>query len=175
MRDYLATTKGYLSKIKSFSPTFPYTNISPKVIATLAFAATVGLVTEGAVAMQTINGGMAHNYGSETDAGTKKVNISVATQSTKSQPAVLSSTTSSKSFANNASTSKPKTSVTVNNVPINIPANGTVHKEIRNGNSKTQVDVSVNSDHSGVNNIYTSSNLYMNTNTITQDMDVNSP
>lgn len=176
MRDYLSPAKRYVTRV------VPHPAVVKAFVArrrALIFAITASFVvitTLGFVTVRGLMGPASDNQNVVTKQGQTSHTTSVTTN-TDNQPVVT--TQESKTEATTTtepSSSDAKTSVTVNNQPIDLPANGTVHKTITNENGTTQVDVSVNSDSSGnsVSSSVSSTNLNMSTNTYSQNVSITS-
>jgi hypothetical protein len=74
----------------------------------------------------------------------------------------------------NALSDDAKTSVTVNNQPIDVPKNGTVSKSITNENGTTRVNISNNTSSSGNSNV-SSTSLNVNASTYSNNVNLHSP
>ncbi|MDB5176643.1 MAG: hypothetical protein JWN75_311 [Candidatus Saccharibacteria bacterium] len=167
MRDYLSPAKRYVSRViphpgalgtfvaKRKALTFAIT-ASFVVITTIGFIAMRGTMQDSTIYQDSVN----KSSDSSVDA-----TVTSSTLSTPSTPASDSSHQSNNSSSSSTSSSTNKPSVTVNNQPIDVPANGTVHKTVRSDNGTTKVDISVNSNSSTSSTTSTSSNLNVNTNT----------
>lgn len=82
------------------------------------------------------------------------------------QSSVVGASTNTSTISENSNQgSSVKADLHVNNQPIPLPTNGSVHKEIVSGNGKTTIDVSVGSTTSGSTSSDSSMNVILNSTT----------
>jgi hypothetical protein len=168
MRDYLSPAKRYVSRVIPHPGTIGTYVSKRKALSFAIVASFVVITTIGFVSVK----GLTQNPKTYQDSVSKNANSSVETTVTNtnlSEPAspVAEPADQSSSTSSGSDTSSKSTSVTVNNQPIEVPENGSVHKVIQSGDGKTEVNISVNSNSNGSTstNTSTSTNLNVNTNT----------
>lgn len=179
MRDYLSPARNYLGRAKTHSYLVSRSMLKPRFMALLASTVVVTIFAASVVALRVVaqNSSQQNETITETKTapGTTSVTQTVTTQSDTPVVDAMSETTSSTTEAN-VKDAQSTTNVTVNNQPIEVPQNGSVHKVITSDNGTTQVDVTVNSSDSSTNvSTRSSSNYSVNTQTSSQSIIHSSP
>ncbi len=177
MRDYLSPAKRYMSRVMTH-PSALSAFVAQK--RALVFALTASFVVIMTLGFVTVRGLMlptSENKNIVTKEGETSQLTSITTNSNSNsdQPAMKPQESQSTNVTAQSS-SDGKTSVTVNNQPIDVPENGSVSKTITNENGTTQVNISTNSDSSGnsVSSSVSSTNLNTSTNSFSQNVSISS-
>jgi hypothetical protein len=166
MRDYLSPAKRYVSRVIPHPGTVGTFVAKRRALSFAIVASFVVITTIGFVTVQ----GIMRNSTTYQDSVTKNADSSLeatvtnSNLSTPASPAAEPAGQGSEAASSSTSSSK-STSVTVNNQPVAVPENGTVHKVIQSSDGTTKVDISVNSNSSTSTNTNSSTNLNVNTNT----------
>lgn len=165
MRDYLSPAKRVVERvlpqpanIKAF--VYKKRAFVFLMAATFVVITTLGFVT---VRAMTVSDNKEQNVVKEEG---KTSTLSTTTTNESTQPeSTMSTTMESNTMTTPSNSSESKTEVKINNQPIDVPENGSVHRTITTENGTTQINVSTNSDSSG--NSYSSSFTTNSTNSNT--------
>lgn len=180
MRDYLSPARTYLVKALSYVVVLPKAHLmKPRSLTMIASTAAVAFFAASVVTLRTMAGsGVSVDNSVVSEKSTvvpgETSEIKVGEQPNVDSDAAVSDQQPSMeaSIVNDSTTS---TSIIVNNQPVEVPENGSVHKTITNNNGTTQVDISVNSSNNGSSFSSSSSSIQMNTNTFSNNTNFRSP